>query len=99
MVHDGLEMSNDYISMSAGIVQNERPTTRSYLSLAVARVGMPLGDGKASVLDKQARLVEHITTQEDEAPSLSVEDVLGSLLAHRQNSQRQNNTRFRWSWS
>ena len=76
MVHDGLEMSNDYFSMSAGIVQNERPTTRSYLSLAVARVGMPLGDGKASVIDEQARLAKHITTQEDEAPSLSVEDVL-----------------------
>jgi len=92
-------MSNDYFSMSAGIVQNERPTTRSYPSLEVARVGMPLDNGKASVIDEQARVSKHITTQEDEAPSLSVEDVLGSLLAQRQNSQRQNNTRFRWSWS
>jgi len=71
-------MSNEYFSMNAGIVQNERPTTRSYLSLEVARVGMPLGNGN---LDEEARLAKYITTQEDEAPSLSFGDVLGPLLA------------------
>ena len=30
--HDGLEMRRENFSMSAVIVQNERPTTRSYLS-------------------------------------------------------------------
>jgi len=49
-------------------------------------VGMPLGDGKASVLDEQARLAKYITTHEDETPSLSVEGVVGSLLAQRQNT-------------
>jgi len=43
----------------------------------VARVGMPLGNGKASVLEEQARLTKYIMTQEDEAPSRSVEDVVG----------------------
>jgi len=47
-----------------------------------------LGNGKASVLDEQARLAKYITTQEDETPSLLVEDVMGPLLAQRQNSQR-----------
>jgi len=44
---------------------------------------MPLGDGKASVLDEQARLAMYIMTQEDEAPSLSVDDVVGPLLAQQ----------------
>jgi len=60
-------------------------------------VGTPLGNEKASILDEQGRLAKYITTQEDEAPSLSVEDVMGSLLAQWQNSQRQNKARFRWS--
>jgi len=30
--HDGLEMRRENFSMSAVIVQDERPTTRSYLS-------------------------------------------------------------------
>jgi len=73
--------------MNVGIVQNERPTTRSYLSLEVAKVGMPLGNGKASVLGEQAPLAKYITTQEDEAPSLPVEDAVGSSLARRQNKR------------
>jgi len=40
-------------------------------------VARPLGNGKANVLDEQARLTEYMMTQEDEAPSLSVEDVVG----------------------
>ena len=44
---------------------------------------MPLGNAKASVLDVQAWLAKYITTQEDEAPLLSVKDVLGPLLAQR----------------
>jgi len=80
IVHDGLDMRNNYVSMNAGSVQNERPTTRSY-PLEVAMVRMPLGNGKASVLDEQAWLAKYITTQEDEAPSLSVKDVMGPLLA------------------
>jgi len=48
--------------MSAVIVQNERPTTRSYLSLEVARVGTPLGNGKASVLVEPAQLAKYITS-------------------------------------
>jgi len=39
---------------------------------------MPLGNGKASILDEQTRLGKYTTTQEDGAPLLSVEDVLGS---------------------
>ena len=72
----------------------ERATHNTILSLEVVRVGMPSGNGKASDLAEQVRLAKYITTQEDEAPSLSVEDVLRSLLA-----QRQNKTRFRWWWS
>ena len=45
--------------------------------------------GRASVLDGQVRLGKYITTQEDEAPSLLVEGVVGPLLAQRQNIQRQ----------
>jgi len=73
--------------MNVGIVQNERPTTRSYLSLEVAKVGMPLGNGKANVLGEQVPLAKYITTQEDEAPSLSVEDAVGSSLAQWQNKR------------
>jgi len=37
-------------------------------------------------------------TQEDEAPSRSVEDVVGpQLLAQRQNSLRRNKMQFKWS--
>ena len=54
---------------------------------------MPLGNEEASILDEKARLAKYITSQEDEAPSLSVEGVPGSLLAPRQKK-----TRFRWSW-
>ena len=49
IVHDGRAMRNDYFSMNAVIIQNE------ILSLEVAGVGMPLGNGKASVSDEQAR--------------------------------------------
>ena len=52
-------------------------------------MGMRLGNGKASGLDEQVQLGKHITTQEDEAPSLLVERVVGPLLAQRQNIQRQ----------
>ena len=31
IIHEGLEMRRENFSMSAGIVQNERPTIRSYL--------------------------------------------------------------------
>jgi len=48
--------------MNAAIVQSER--------LVVARVGMPLGNGKASVLDEQAQPTKYMMTQEDEGPSL-----------------------------
>jgi len=60
--HIRLEMRGDYFSMNSGIVQNERPTTRSYLSLQVARVGTPLGNGKDSVLVEPARLAKYITS-------------------------------------
>jgi len=56
----------------------ERATHNTILSLQVARVGMPLGNGKASVLDEQTRLGKYTMIQEDGAPLLSVEDVLGS---------------------
>jgi len=49
-------------SMSAVIVQNEQPTTRSYLSLQVATVGTPLGNGKASILVEPTRLAKYITS-------------------------------------
>ena len=52
-------------------------------------VALRLGNGKASVLGEQVRLGKYITTQEDEAPSLLVEGVVGPLLAQRQNIQRQ----------
>jgi len=48
------------------------------LSLEVARVTMPLCNGKVYVLDEQARLAKYITTRDAEAPSLSVEDVMGA---------------------
>ena len=44
-------------------------------------VALRLGNGKAGVLDEQARLGKYITTQEDEALSLLVEGVVGPLLA------------------
>jgi len=74
IVHDGLEMRNNYLSMSTRTVQNEQRTTRSCLWRSQGWARMPLGNGKASVLDQQARRAKYITTQEDEAPSLSVED-------------------------
>jgi len=57
-VHDGLEMRNDYFSMSA-----VRATHDTTLSLEVARVCIPLGNGKVRVLEEQVRLARYITTQ------------------------------------
>ena len=69
IVHDGLEMRDDYFSMKHRNFP-EQATHNTTLSLEVARVGMLLCNGKASVLDEQARLAKYITTQEDEGPSL-----------------------------
>ena len=56
-------MRKENFSLSAVIVQNERPTTRSYLSKSqLARVGTPLGNGKASVLVEPALLAKYITS-------------------------------------
>ena len=70
IIHDTLEIKSEYVSMNTAINCPERdPSWQGW--------ARPLGNGKANVLDEQARLTEYMMTQEDEAPSLSVEDVVG----------------------
>jgi len=73
------ESKNNYFSMNAGIVQNERPTTRSCLWRSQGWHT----NGKARVLDEQERIAKYTATQEDEAPSLSLEDVVTDLVNTR----------------
>ena len=66
IVHDGLEMRNVFQHERCNC--SERATHNTILSISGGRrVGMPLGNGKASVLNEQAWLAKYITTHEDEA--------------------------------
>jgi hypothetical protein len=58
--HDVLEMKMAYFSMDAVLVENERPTTRSYLSKS--QEAIPLGNGEAGALVEPVQLAKYRTS-------------------------------------
>jgi len=60
IIHDVLEMRNDYFSMNDGIVKNERPTTHPISRSR--KGGHALGNGKTSVLVEPGQFSKYITS-------------------------------------